>query len=262
MGKLTNKYSNQYFSKSFEKGLRILNLFNQDRTSLSLKEISQLVSMNLTSAFRYVNTLIQLGYVRKDPRTKLLKLGFKAISLSNQLLKSFDMLQIIKPFLDSAYNAYNVTIDSALLDGDALVKLYQKVAKDTLTFHLPLVEPAVHCTSLGKAALSHLPENEMLAFIERLDLVKKTNKSLANKDDLIADLKKTKKRGYSFNNEEYLRGLISIGAPLINMETNRAIGAISFDFSTIQYSLKTIESKYSKAIVKLAKQISEMIPAG
>lgn len=257
-----SKPSNSYFSKTIEKGLSILNLFNQNRTVISLKEISQDIGINRTSAFRFANTFIQLGYLRKDPRTKLLKLGPRSISLSYSLMKSFDLLQIIKPFIDNAYNTYNITIDSALLYGDTILILYRREAKETLTFRLPPVTTSLHCTALGKAALAYLPEDEMLAVIERMDLIKKTKNSLNNKEDFIADLKRTRERGYSLNNEEYVPGLIAIGSPLLNMETNRAIGAISFDFSTIQYSLNTIKRKYAKAVVKLAKDISGMIPIG
>ncbi len=258
--KVMRKPQNPYFSKTIEKGLKILNLFNQNRTSLTLKEISQDVDINKTSAFRFANTLIQLGYLRKDPKTRLLKLGPKALFLSHSLMKSFDLLQIIKPFIDDAYKRYNNTIDSALLDGNTILILYRREAKDTLTFRLPPVTTALYCTALGKAALAHIPENEILAIIEQIDFIKKTKNSLVNKEALMTDLKKTRKRGYSLNNEEYVLGLISIGAPLLNMEANRAIGAISFDFSTAQYSLNTIERKYAKTIVKLAKDISAMIP--
>ena len=89
-----------YFSKTIEKGLRILNLFNQGRTRLSLKMISEEIGINKTSAFRYINTLVQLGYLKKDPQTKLLEIGPKAVYLSYTITKSFNLLQIIKPLVD------------------------------------------------------------------------------------------------------------------------------------------------------------------
>ena len=257
-----NKPLDSYFSKTIEKGLRILSLFNPNRTRLSLKEISEGIGINSTSAFRFTNTLVKLGYLRKDPRTKLLKIGPKAISLSYNLMKSFDLLQIIKPAIDETYDTYKITIDSALLNGNTILILYRREAQDTLTFRLPKVTTALHCTAMGKAALAYLPEDEVLSIIDRIDLIRKTDNSITSKEDLIADLKKTRKRGYSLNNEEYVPGLIAIGAPLINMATNRAIGGISFDFSTIQYSLNMIQKKYAKTIIKLARDISEMIPMG
>lgn len=253
---------NQYFSTSVEKGLRVLNLFNHERQRLSLKEITESIGISKVSAFRYVNTLIELGYLRKEPQTKLIKLGPAALTLSNNLMRSFDLLEIIKPFIDDVYHTYNVSIDSALLEGDTLLKLYQRVVTETLMYTLPMVETGLHCTALGKAILSHLPEKKMLAIVDRLNLVKKTKYTLINKADLIADLEKSRERGYSINNEEYVQGLIALGAPIINKEKKQAIGAISFNFSTIEYSMDIMERKFAKAVVDLAKDISEMLPVG
>jgi len=248
-----------YFSKSFEKGIRILNLFNPDRTSLNLKEISQELGLNMTSSFRYVNTLIQLNYLKKEPKTKVLKLGIAALSMGYRLTKSFDPLQTIKPFLDGAHETHNVSVDSALFEIDSVVRLYQREVKGALTFHLPVVERALHCMAMGKAILAFLSEKEMMDLVESLHLIGKTNHSLTDKADLVADLIKTRERGYSLNNEEYVLGVISIGAPLLSPETQRPFGAICFDFLTVQNSIELVERKYAKIIVKLAHDISEVI---
>jgi DNA-binding IclR family transcriptional regulator len=118
----------------------------------------------------------------------------------------------------------------------------------------------IHCTALGKAIIAHLPEDEMLAIIERMDLVQRTKNSFTNKHDLMVDLRKTRKRGYSLTNEEFIPGFISIAAPFFNLDKNRPKGAISLDFSTIQHSLKTIEKEYAKVVTELGKKISMVMP--
>jgi IclR family pca regulon transcriptional regulator len=251
---------NPYFSKVIDKGLRILSLFNPDCVSLSLKEISLKTGINSSSTFRFVDTLVQLGYLRKDSRTKEIKLGPKALTLAHNFIKSFDLLQILIPILDEAYDTYNVSIDSGLLEEDVLLSIYHRVVKDTLTFKLPMVVKEVHSTALGKAILAHLPEDEISAIIDRMDLVQRTKNTLSDKNDLMADLKKTKSRGYALSNEEFLPGFISIAAPFFNLYENRPIGAISFDFSTIQHSLKAIEKDYARIVLDLGKKISQVMP--
>jgi DNA-binding IclR family transcriptional regulator len=248
-----------YFSKSFEKGIRILNLFNPERTSLNLKEVSEEMGLNMTSAFRYVNTLIQLNYLKRDPKTKALKLGIAALSMGYRLTKSFDPLQTIKPFLDAAHEKHNVSVDSALFEKDSVVRLYQREVKGALTFHLPVVERALHCMAMGKAILAFLPEKEMMDLVETLHLVGETKYSLTDQADLVSDLIRTRERGYSLNNEEYVLGVISIGAPLLSREARRPFGAICFDFLTVQNSIELVERKYANTIVKLARDISEVI---
>lgn len=254
------KPSDQYFSKSLEKGLRILSLFHENRSSLSISQITQLTCINKTSVFRFANTLVQLGFLKKDPRTKLLKVGPNAISFSHCLLRSFDLLQIIKPYIDDAHKKYNVTADLSMWHAETLLILYRLVSKETFGFHLPLLNRDIlHCTAAGKATIANLPQNEMLQIVESLPLRKRTHTTLTSKEELLADLKRTRHRGYSINNEELVQGLIAIAAPLMPA-TGQVVGAITFDFSTAQYSLNMIKRDYAKVVVKLGEDISKNIP--
>ncbi len=248
-----------YFSKVIEKGLRILNLFTPETPSLSLKDITRETRINPTSAFRFVDTLIQLGYLKKDPKTKLIRLGTTALTLSNQIIRSFDILQIVKPHFDRMFERLNVTIDSAVVEDGRLVVLYRREAKDTLTFRLPASSPSMHCSALGKAYLAALPEKSLPRVLDGLTFTRRTPHSLTKKADVVADLRRTRERGYSVNNEEFILGLISVGAPLVNMD-GVVIGAVSCDVSTVQFTVAEAEKRFAPAVLQLAKDIQPELP--
>ena len=67
------KRENDYFSKTIEKGLSIINLFDQNHTRRNLTEISRILGFNSTSTYRYVNTLVELGYLKRVSNSKMLK---------------------------------------------------------------------------------------------------------------------------------------------------------------------------------------------
>ena len=73
---------NQYFSTSLEKGLKILSLFSTENPGLTQSEISRTSGINMTSTYRFVNTLVRLGYLEKDARTKELRLGIRSLALT------------------------------------------------------------------------------------------------------------------------------------------------------------------------------------
>ena len=250
----------RYYSKFFEKGLRVLTLFTPEQGSLNLKTIAASIEADTSSAFRFVNTLVKLKYLRKDPGTKLLTLGPKAYSLGLNMVKSFNLLRIIKPLIDDAFAKYQVTIDSGILDSEILLKVYQRVATDTLSYQLPQVERDIQCTALGKAILAFLPEPERGSIIDHLKFVRKTDNTITTKKDLAADLERTRQRGYAVNNEEYIGGICSLGAPFFHIESRRPVGAVSFDFSILQYSLADAEKKFGRALLQLTEQISQMVP--
>ena len=253
--------THKYFSKTLEKGLQILSLFNESRPSLTQTEISRITGINMTSTYRLINTLVVLGYLRRDDDSKRIKVGTKAILLGNDCLKAADFLQIVKPMVDDFHRAHNVTVDVALVEADSLLIVYRKEAAQTLIYRLPTIHSELNSTSLGKAYLAFLPDDDMRCTINRIVLERKTPNTIVSQKVLIRELEETRCRGYARSNEEYVKGLITLGAPLINVDTNRAVGSISFDFSSASESLASIEKKYADKLVKLAKDLSELIPA-
>lgn len=254
------KKQTPYFSKSLEKGLRILSLFNQDRITCTQSEISKLTGINMTSTYRFVNTFVELGYLQKHPETKRLKLGSKAIALGHGLLRGFDFLQMVKPIVDETCSEHQITMDVALRDSDALMIIYRREIRNALPYQLPTVIKDLNSTALGKAVLAFLPEQERLSIINSLSFENKTGRTIIDKNQLFSELDIIRKRGYSLNNEEFTPGLLALGAPLINASTNQVAGSICFDFLAAHTSLSKIKKEYADLILDLSKKISKFLP--
>ena len=248
-----------YFSTTIEKGMIILGLFDRDHTRRSLSEISLLTGINKTTCYRFVNTFVQLGYLKKNIKNKSLKLGPKALLFGHKFIQGFDLLQAVKPLIDKNYMQYKITIDSALHDELTLLSLYRREAPNIIHFRLPLVMHYLHARAMGKAVLSRLDDAALEHYLDQMVLNKRTPKTLTTREEFFVDLELTRTRGYSFNNEEYVTGLICMGAPLMNYQTNTVIGAISFDFPAAGHSIESIEGEYAGILTKLAGEMSEMI---
>lgn len=251
---------NAYFSKVVDRGLRILELYRPEVTSLSLKDIAAATGINRTSAFRFIDTLVQLGYLQKDPRTKLVKLGPKALNLGQNIIQSFDVLQVAKPLIDEAFRTHNVTIDSTVLDDVTLVLLHRKEALGRMVFKLPQVLPPSQfsCTALGKACLSAMPEDLYAKVIPLLSFERRTPRSLPNLKALEADIDDARRRGYAVNDEEYIMGVISLGAPIFGPD-GKVLGAVSCDVLADECSRTEAEKRYAPMVVDLARSISSSL---
>lgn len=251
--------SDQYFSKTLEKGLVVLNLFNLDQSFLSLSEISRLSGINKTSTYRLTNTLVQLGYLKKNPRNKMLSLGPRAFVLGYHFFHGFTLLQSLKPIIDKNFFEHNVSVDSGLFHQNSLISLYRREMPNLIHFRLPLIMSSLYARAMGKTVLANLKDTEVNNFLDSVEFKKLTPYTLTNKQDILDDIRLTKNRGYSVNNQEYVEGLISIGAPLINYNSNDLIGAITLDFSTAEYSLEEIHHKFPHILTKLATECSDII---
>ena len=249
-----------YFSKSLEKGLKILTLFNRETPVLTQSQIAKTLGLNMTSTYRYINTLVELGYLEKDKKTREIRTSILCILLCTNLMRATDRLRMIKEVVDRIHSENNISIDVAFVVDDAIAHIYHREAQETLTYLLPdYSKNCLHNTALGKAYLSSLPDAQIAAKVDTLNLVAKTEKTIVDKKLLAKELKKIKARQFAIAEEEYLSGLIAIGAPLYDSMSGKGIGAVSFDFSVLQNSAKDIKAKYAGLIKESAKTISELL---
>lgn len=248
---------NQYFSKTVEKGLQILALVSQAEKPLSRAEISKATGINMTSTYRIIDTLISLGYLRKDSLTKRVVVGPEAFVVGQHLVQNFDIRSAIKPLLDNFYEEHHVTVDSAIYFENKLLLIYRCISNHIVKQNMPTMSTDLfHCTALGKAVLAWLPLSELETFLTKMDFRKLTPNTITSKSALAKDLDATRRRGYSINDEELLPGIISIGTPILYRNANRPSGAICFDFSTNEHTLQTVTDRYAQRLLELAAQIS------
>ena len=250
-----------YFSKSLEKGLKILALFNRENPVLTQSEIAKTLGLNMTSTYRYINTLVELGYLDKDRKTKEIRPSILCLLFCNNILRATDHLRMIKAVVDRLHREHNISIDVAFAVDDTLVHIYHREAEETLTYSLPdYSKNCLHNTALGKAYLSSLPDELIAEKLEKIVLVAKTAKTIVNKRDLAKELEKAKARHYVISEEEYLPGLIAIGAPLFDPISGEGVGAVSFDFSVLQHTAVDIKAKYGELICETAESLSALLP--
>ena len=252
-----------YFSKSLEKGLKILALFNKQTPVLTQSEIAKRIGLNMTSTYRYINTLAELGYLEKDAKTKEIRPTILCQVFCNNIMRATDHLRLIKKLVDRVHRENNISIDVVAVVDGVIRRLYNREAKETLTYHLP--ESSTHClhnTALGKAFLSSLADDRLIERIATMELSAKTEKSIVDKNQLLDEIRQVKASGYAISEEEYLPGLIAIGAPLCDPITGKGVGAVSFDFSVLQHDVKTIKTQYAELVRQTARTLSELLPPG
>jgi IclR family pca regulon transcriptional regulator len=192
----------QYFSKTLEKGLIILDLFDRDHQHRSLTEISRLTGINKTSTYRLVNTLVQLGYLRKNINNKSLRLGPRAFVLGHHFFHGFDIFQSVKPIIDKTFLEQKISIDSALLHGSTLISLYRREMPNLIYFRLPLIMEELYARAMGKAILANLDPADLSNMLAEIQIKKLTPNTVLDKEEILKDIELTRIRGYSINNEE------------------------------------------------------------
>jgi len=253
-----SKENKDYFAKTLEKGIRILNLFDENHPNWSLTEIAGQLKFNTTTAYRLVNTFVELGYLNKDHLSKRLQLGNMSFVLGNRLLNGSETNKLIEPLVDEIHARDNISIDVSLFHSPQLVNVYKRETSHTLTYRQDTVSELLYCTASGKAVLAFLPPEKLNELIKSQSFTRRVEKTITDVKVLYDDLERARQKGYALNNEEYINGLIAIAAPILNRSTKYPLGAVSFTSTTLDHTLAEFTEQYADVLCDLAKRLSDV----
>jgi IclR family pca regulon transcriptional regulator len=253
---MSNKTS---ISETLEKGLRILDLFCADDTSFTLSELSRRLDINKTSVYRYVGALCHQGYLQKGEKDKRYRLGLKTIPLAHAFLQKAEIVQAIRPHVDSLHKQHNLHIDVGIIQNSTIYLVYRRESIDTLAFAHFTFNADMYNLATGKAAMAFMDDDKLAAILKQTDLKPVTGSTITDRDKLEKDLLDTRKRGYSTNKEEFLPGLIAMGAPIYDLGGSGVVGGVSFDSSSARFTMEQFEERYATMLMELSKTISAAI---
>ncbi len=249
--------SKRNFINSLEKGLSILTLFSQSGPQLTLTELSKAAKMGLGSTTRYVQTLMELGYLTRDQATKTYRLAPKILSLGFGLIKNMDLRTRVTPYLAEINREFGVGTQCAILDGTEIVYVERFRARSLVTLDLTVGSriPA-YCTALGRAILAFLDDESKKRIVAGTETVPLTRFTVANKNDLLRELDLTRRRGYAVNVQELVLGQAGLAAPIFHREAVE--GSIGFTFP--HHFMK--DEKFKSTLIKRLEGIAERVSIG
>ncbi|MDC3414829.1 IclR family transcriptional regulator [Terrihalobacillus insolitus] len=241
--------------KSVSRALDIIHLISSNKDGLGVTEIANQIDINKSSVYRILSTLAQYGYIEQEEEKGRYKLGYKFLEISTNLLDSIDLRSEARPYLLELEEETNEVIHLVVFDQDEVVYIEKLEGNETLRMHSKVGKRApVHCTSVGKAILAHLPTSVVLDIMERSGMPAHTDKTITDKEAFLRELIEVKKRGYALDLEENEFGIICIAAPIFN-HLGKVTAAVSVSGPTIRMTDNRIE-QLKACMIETGKNIS------
>ncbi|WIV68740.1 IclR family transcriptional regulator [Natrialbaceae archaeon AArc-T1-2] len=112
----------------------------------------------------------------------------------------------------------------------------------------------LHATAAGKVILSNISEDRVEEFFSTVDLKNITDNTIVDKSKLKKEIKKTRQRGYSFNDEESISGFRAVGVP-IQHPNGEFYGALSVSGPTHRMKNEKYESEIPDLLLGISNEI-------
>ncbi|MFF3396851.1 IclR family transcriptional regulator [Streptomyces sp. NPDC002669] len=221
----------KYWVKSVARAADILEALAapSQGNGLSVTEVGQACSISKSAAFGMLQTLRAYGLVSDDGEgmNRRYRLGMSLARLGDRARSQVSLRGVAHPVLTELTRTTGMASRLAVPeDGHAVVvdqvELDQRVRLDLRMGQRELP----HCTGLGKALLSAVPQSEAAAVVERFGLPRRTSRTITDPATFLSHLRDIARVGYALDDEEDAEGIICIGAPVFD-DRSVCAGAVS-----------------------------------
>lgn len=251
-----SKPSSRKLIASVQRALDILDLFNKTHVELGNAEIAKLLDLPIGTASGLIYTLKANNYLDQNPANRKYRLGLKLAERAAVLLDQLDLRKVAAPYLEEIRDWCGESVNMAVRDGNEVVYIERMFGNHSLGIRSELGRRgSLHSTSLGKAILSFLPENEKQQTLREYVYYPVTLHTITDKKKFLNELETIYQRGYAVDEQENEIGGRCVGAPILD-RFGYPIAAISISVPIQRFPENDV-ARYGNKLIKTAQIISQ-----
>lgn len=232
---------------------RVLREFGHGDTQLGITQLSRRLGIGKSSTHRIVHTLVAEKLLEKVESTGLFRLTETMRGLGYSAETALLLHQASTAVLDDLRKQTNQTVHVGILDGGDVLYVERRENPVALaTFGRVGTRNLAQVTSTGKVLLAYLPEEERDRVVGGLRFVRRTPRSITNRQVLLGELAKVRKFGFALNVAESEPLYCSVAAPI-----RSRFGDVVAGVSLVVMSMDAEPLKaYTPVVVEAGRKIS------
>lgn len=215
----------QYQVQSVHRAIAIVKLLANSEP-MKVSDIARAISTPKTTCFMILQTLEQENIVVRSDDNK-----YRVGQGIYDLVYGDDYVNVLRqagdPILQELAASMEMTTHLAVREGLETIYVLKRESLGFFQFNTHVGQRhLLHLTSVGKAILMSLGDNEILELIPQEFYAPKTPNTIASPEQLLDQVREFRNKGYTTEDEEGEYGVRCVGAPIIDSK-GRTVGAIS-----------------------------------
>jgi DNA-binding IclR family transcriptional regulator len=223
----TSESESYRYVRSLERGLKVLLLFDEERTEVTVREISAELNLSLATAYRIVNTLEEHGFLERRRSHVALRLGLRLARLGWLAQTNVDIREVARPILEELArkvgetavlmvpsNGFAVCVEK--VEGSYPIRPRSVAIGDREPFN---------CGAVALSILAFLPEEERERYL-RGTLTAVTPHTETDPDRLRRRCQEIARAGFAYSKDELIVGSAAVAAPILASDGRTVLGAI------------------------------------
>jgi len=244
---------------SVGKAFAVLKSFTNESFELTLSEVAARADLDRGTAFRLIQTLVELGYLQAVPQSRRFRLGLACLDLGYTVLSHGSLRTIVEPLLRDLVPDVGDAASLGILDGGDVIYLARIGAG--LDRHKmdrrPGTRIPAYSAALGHVMLAHLARDEQIARLEARPRVKLSERTLTDLDALLARLDQVKKKGHAVSDGENAYGLRTLATPIFDAQ-GLVIGGLSVTVDAMRMDMPAFRDQALPRLMRVTGQVQDL----
>lgn len=191
----------EYTIRAVDRVCDLLDLLQDSRGGVSLKDAAQVTGLPKSSVFRYLISLEARRYIEQDQRSGTYRLGSAFMPVQ---ARQIDLLvERAHPQLEWVRDEVGETAALAILDSDEII--YLDVVESTRDLRLAPTaggRAALHATASGKIIAAQLDDRRVRRSLAAAGMRPSTERTIASIDAFMRELARIRADGYAIDDGE------------------------------------------------------------
>ncbi len=247
-----------------DRALDVIELLVDHPDGIPLSDVARTLDMPKSATHRVLALLVRRGYVEKPGDVERYRLNLKLSSLGVRYIARTNVLEICQPVLDRLAADTGEFVRMALWDGSTLTWVAKaQGARWGLRYDPDMGNPVVlHATASGRAWLGTLDEESALKVVREKGFSVPSHfgeQRVKDENDLLRELRLTKKRGYGLAIEEGEPGAAAVAEAIPRGDGRRSPGTVSVAGPVVRMSGDR-QKEIVRMLVAAAEELGELWP--
>lgn len=246
-------------NRSVARAFQIIEIMANHHEPIRLQELAATLDLSASTVLRFLMTLIDCGYVSKDPDTLKYSLTMKFCQIGHLISSRMNITKVVRPYLvelsktceEAACLAVEQHLKAVYIDAvegpNSILRTLQRIG----------VSAPLHSTGVGKSLLLNFSDSAIDRLFEDGNLLALTENTITSKVCLVEELDRVRTRGYALDNEECEKGVRCVAAPLKDY-TGNIVAAVSISGPVSRLVPERLEFIKTQ-VLKTARQVSQIL---
>lgn len=206
----------QYHVAALTRGTWILRALAERRGTANLTDLTDATGVPKSTLVRLLSVLEAEGFITRVDDRPSYRLGHEIKVLADAYIVSLDLSVLAHDVLGELAAATQQTINLGILAGGEVLHVCVELPQRAIRYSATTGSRAsAHSTGLGKVLLSQLDDADAKSRLPAEPYPKATDKTVTTWEEMRAELRGIRRRGYAIDDQEHELGLRCLAVPIV-----------------------------------------------